>query len=165
MEVQASDVARDLVQAEVVEPGKGRTLDATDVGVWVEEELFPAHEKILVLEGPVLVVAIVFGVIRDVDVEFAPRREPSPVLDVVPKGGLPRGVSCLKGEVGAYHFTLEERHHERMGVREVVYREKTRQRRRVEVHLEELHLHLIPLAARFLVAREYRPRLEDGRVP
>lgn len=63
MKVKTGDVSGDLVEAEVVESGEGGALDAADVGVWIEEKLFPAHEEVLVLERLVVVVVPVLGVV------------------------------------------------------------------------------------------------------
>jgi hypothetical protein len=49
VEVDTTDPTLDLIEADVIEPLKRRTLDTTQLVVWNKEVLFPAHEDVLLL--------------------------------------------------------------------------------------------------------------------
>lgn len=85
MEVDSSDRARHLVEADVVEPFEARSVDLPHTVVWHKKVLLPAHEDVLAT-CPVLAVKVrSFGL----SCEWAPGGEAVPMLHVCTLVGSP----------------------------------------------------------------------------
>lgn len=103
VEIDAVDVPRDLVEADVVEAFEAGARDLAHAVVGHEEGFLPAHEDVLAL-GKVLVVEVgLLGLLG----ERPPRGEARPVLHVRLVGGAPRGVPRLEGVFGADDLAFE----------------------------------------------------------
>ena len=103
MEVDATDGARNLVEAYVVETFKASSHDLSDPMVWHEKVFFPSHEDVLSLPT-VLIVEIgtsrLFG-------QRPPRWKSIPVLIVGFVRCAQRFVFRLKCVFGTNDFTFE----------------------------------------------------------
>lgn len=104
MEVDAVDIARDLVEADVVEALEAGARDLAHAVVGHEEGFLPAHEDVLALGGILEVEVGLLGLFG----EGPPGGEAGPVLHVGLVGGAPGGVARLEGIFGADDFAFEE---------------------------------------------------------
>lgn len=103
MEINPTDVAADLVEADVVKPFETRPLDLAHAVVGDQEGFLPAHEDVLSLRE-VLVVEVGFA---GLFAQLPPGGEPVPVLHVGFVGGAPGGVAGLESVFGADDFAVE----------------------------------------------------------
>lgn len=104
MEVDAVDVARHLVEADVVEAFEAGAGDLAHAVVGHEEGFLPAHEDVLALGGVLEVEVGLLGLLR----EGPPGGEAGPVLHVGLVGGAPGGVAGLEGVFRTNDFAFEK---------------------------------------------------------
>lgn len=103
MEVDAADIPRHLVEADIIETLETGTRDLTYAMVGNQEGFLPTHEDVFSL-GTVLVVKVGFlGLLR----QRTPGGEASPMLHIRLVIRTPGLVASLEGVLWSNYFTLE----------------------------------------------------------
>lgn len=103
MKINPADIARDLIEADVIKPFEAGARDLAHAMVGHEEGFLPAHEDVFALHGVVVVEVWFLGLFG----HGSPGGEAGPVLHVGFVGGTPGGVARLEGVFGADDFAGE----------------------------------------------------------
>lgn len=103
MEINPTDIAADLIEADIIKAFETRAVDLAHAVVGDQEGFFPAHEDVFALRKILVVEIGFFGLLA----QLPPRGKPVPVLHVGFVGCAPGGVAGLEGVFGADYFAVE----------------------------------------------------------
>lgn len=103
MEINPAHIARDLIEADVIEPFKAGTQNLTHAVIGHQKRFLPTHEDILALCAVLVVKIRLLGLLC----KRPPCRESCPVLHIGFVGRTPRRMASLKGVLGPNNLSFE----------------------------------------------------------
>ena len=157
MEIDSTDMARELVETNVVEPFKACAVNILDPVIRHQKLFLPSHENVVPL-GKVPVAEIralcLFG-------ERSPRWESSPVLHIHFIIRTPLCMSCLERVFCADYLSFEECGKRWVLMRETLDAEIAAEVRLAHIHMFDVHLNIIHLTIGLLGAFEATAGTEE----
>jgi len=154
MEIDTTYASRNLVEADIIETFEACAINSPDTVVWDEEVFLPPHKDVVPLRKVLVCKILPFCLFG----KGSPSLESRPVLHVHLLIGAPFRMFFGKSVFRSDDFAFEVGSQARVVFRQALNAQVAAQKRLFHINVLDLHLNIVDLTVRLLIAMEFASR-------